>query len=230
MPKTPMTRAEIDHARQRILDTALDIIIRDGFANLSFRKIAGRLGITATTIYNYFSGKDELNLMIRARGFETLHGMLNNAYTARQDPAAGLEAMIRAYLEFGRAYPDYYDLMFSLNTPKYLDYAGTALEPTARFEKETALQCLALFTQALEASITVDVPGKAHFIQSITLRFWSDLHGVVALYNSRLYHEVLTDVESFVEERVQRLIMDIRDLKEKFDRGIPLAGMHSPVH
>ena len=230
MPKAPMTREEIDHVRQRILDTALDIIIREGFANLSFRKIAAHLGITATTIYNYFAGKDELNLMIRVRGFETLQEMLRAAYTPHQDPVSGIEAMIRAYLEFGRSYPDYYDLMFNLNTPKYLDYVDTAMEPTARFEKETALQCLALFIEPLEQYITVDDPEKTRFILSITVQFWSDLHGLVALYNSRLFHEVLADVESFVEERVQRLIMDVHRLQAKIDQGTPLAGMYSPVN
>ena len=50
MPKAPMTKEEIEDTRERILDTALDIIIKDGFNNLSIRKIASRLGVTATTI------------------------------------------------------------------------------------------------------------------------------------------------------------------------------------
>ncbi|MFW6237248.1 MAG: TetR/AcrR family transcriptional regulator, partial [Desulfosudaceae bacterium] len=188
------------------------------------------LGITATTIYNYFAGKDELNLMIRVRGFETLQEMLRAAYTPRRELVSGIEAMIRAYLEFGRTYPDYYDLMFNLNTPKYLDYVGTAMEPTARFEKETALQCLALFVEPLKDYITAADPEKDRFILNITVQFWSELHGLVALYNSRLFHEVLADVEAFVEERIQRLIMDVHRVKEKIDQGLPLAGMYFPIN
>lgn len=40
------------------------------------RKIASRLGFTATTIYNYYNNKDEINLMIRIKGFEKLYDML----------------------------------------------------------------------------------------------------------------------------------------------------------
>ena len=61
MPKTPMTKEEIENTRGRILDTALNIIIEEGFNNLSVRKIASRLGVTATTIYNYYTNKDEIN-------------------------------------------------------------------------------------------------------------------------------------------------------------------------
>ena len=105
MPKAPMTREEIENTRGRILDTALDIIIMEGFQNLSVRKIASRLGVTATTIYNYYTNKDEINLMIRIRGFEKLYDML----TKSSDPLKKIEdrfkAMVRAYVEFGLTYP-----------------------------------------------------------------------------------------------------------------------------
>jgi len=39
-----------------------------------------------------------------------------------------------AYLKFGMENPEYYEIMFSRNTPKYIDYQGTAIEPTAFYE------------------------------------------------------------------------------------------------
>jgi AcrR family transcriptional regulator len=134
-----MPREEVEKFRNRILDIALDIILKEGFGSLSIRKIASRLGVTATTIYNYYTNKDELNLMIRVRGFETLHAMLkkeSDRFTDNMEEQFG--AMIRAYVDFGLTRPGYYDLMFNLRTPKYLDYVGTEMEATARFEKQTA--------------------------------------------------------------------------------------------
>ncbi|MFW5989743.1 MAG: hypothetical protein ACOCPQ_05860, partial [Desulfosudaceae bacterium] len=70
-----------------------------------------------------------------------------------------------------------------------------------------------------------DKADKAGFIQDNMVQFWSDLHGLVALYNSRLFHEVLADVEDFVEKRLQRLILEIQRLRQQIDQGLPLTAI-----
>ena len=102
------------------------------------RKIAARMGVTATNIYNYYTNKDEINLMIRIRGFEILHSMLKKAYDENHSPADRMRAMILAYADFGVSYPDYYDIMFNLRTPKVTDYMGTKFEPVATSLKTVA--------------------------------------------------------------------------------------------
>jgi AcrR family transcriptional regulator len=219
MPKTPMSKEEIENTRGRILDTALDIIIKEGFKNLSVRKIASRLGVTATTIYNYYTNKDEINLMIRIRGFEKLYEML----TKRSAPFNNIEdkfkAMISAYVEFGLKNPSYYDIMFNLHTPKYLDYVGTDMESLAHTEKQTALKCLSLFVEPISAYIPEKGRKKDDFILFQVVKTWSDLHGLVTLNNSRLFHEVADNVEGFIRERTADMIDSILKLKESLDEG-----------
>jgi len=236
MPKAPMTQEEIEIIRGRILDTALDIIIEEGYKNLSVRKIASRLGVTATTIYNYYTGKDELNLMIRVRGFEKLHGMLTQAAAGHDTIEAQLNAMIRAYVRFGLTWQGYYDLMFNLDTPKYLDYVGTEIEPTAAYEKKTALKCLHLFSDPIRSSLKGDgptlqpeskpdpPPEAEQFILDKVVMFWSDLHGLITLSNSRLFHEVVDNVEAFIEARITDLVDNLLILKARLDAGEPLHG------
>jgi AcrR family transcriptional regulator len=214
-----MTKEEIESMRGRILDTALGIIIEEGFNNLSIRKIASRLGVTATTIYNYYTNKDEINLMIRIRGFEKLYELL----TQRQTPFDNLEektkAMIRAYVEFGLTHPSYYDIMFNLHTPKYLDYVGTEIEPLAKKEKDNALKCLHLFLEPLSAYLASESEEKDRFVLYQIVKFWSDLHGLVTLNNSRLFHEVLDDVSEFILRRTDDLIENVLNLKRCYDAG-----------
>jgi len=214
-----MTKEEIDSTRIRILDTALDIIIEEGFNNLSVRKIASHLGITATTIYNYYTNKDEINLMIRIRGFEKLYDLL----TERSAPFNNIEdkfkIMIRGYIEFGLTYPSYYDIMFNLHTPKYLDYVGTDIEPLAHTEKQNALKCLALFMEPISVYISGKGKKKDHFLLYQIVKSWSDMHGLITLKNSRLFHEVLDNVDAFIEERTSDMINDILKIKERFDSG-----------
>jgi len=219
MPKKPMTLEEINNTRAKILDTALDIIIQEGFHNLSLRKIASRLNVTATTIYNYYTNKDEINLMIRIRGFEKLYEVL----TKRSAPLNKIEdrfkAMIRAYIEFGLTFPSYYDIMFNLHTPKYLDYVGTEIEPLAFQEKQNALKCLSLFMEPISRYIKRKGKRKDHYVLYQVIKFWSDLHGLVTLNNSRLFHEVTDQVEDFIEERTTEMIENMLKLKDNFDEG-----------
>ncbi len=225
MPKAPMPKAEVEKFRNRILDIALDIILKQGFDNLSIRKIASRLGVTATTIYNYYSSKDELNLMIRVRGFETLYDMLKTQYDKSDHIEAQFSGMIRAYVEFGLTYPGYYDLMFNLNTPKYLDYVGTEIEATAHFEKQTALKCLDQFAQPVIDYLGIDNIEGMKGIQYMLIKYWSDLHGLITLYNSRLFHEVTNEADIFVDTRLQEISNEILQIRQRLDQGDPLAAI-----
>ena len=216
MPKAPMTKEEVENTRGRILDTALNIIIEEGFNNLSVRKIASRLGVTATTIYNYYTNKDEINLMIRIRGFEKLYDLLIKHAAPFNDNEKKLKAMVRAYIEFGLTNPSYYDIMFNLHTPKYLDYVGTDIESLAYTEKQNALKCLYLFIESIGAYIPFKGKKKDHFVLYQVVKFWSDLHGLITLTNSRLFHEVLDDVDSFIRQRTSDMIENIVKIKEIF--------------
>jgi AcrR family transcriptional regulator len=219
MPKAPMTKEEIDNTRARILDTALNIIIEEGFNNLSVRKIASRLGVTATTIYNYYTNKDEINLMIRIRGFEKLYDLLTKSSTPVKKIEDRLKAMIRSYIEFGLTYPSYYDIMFNLHSPKYLDYVGTEIEPLAFKEKQNALKCLSLFVEHISSYIPARGKKKDHYILYQVIKSWSDLHGLITLNNSRLFHEVTDHVEDFIKERTSDMIDNIMKLKDSLDEG-----------
>jgi len=202
MPRTPRTPEAVDAFRQQILDTALTIIIDTGFRELSMRKIAARLGVSATTLYNYFASRDELYFFIRIRGFELLHECLERAYALHDDPYRKLPAIVAEYLRFGLEQPDHYEVMFiSRSVPKFLDCLGTPLEAVARREKETALRPFLFIAQGIAHHLGVD-DAEARYQ---TTRLWTELNGIVSLYNSRLLREVTEDVDALTA----RLAADI---------------------
>jgi AcrR family transcriptional regulator len=51
---------EHEKRRRQILEKALDVFMDEGFGNATFQKIAGRCGITRTTLYIYFKNKREI--------------------------------------------------------------------------------------------------------------------------------------------------------------------------
>ena len=205
MPKTTRAAEEVIGIKDRILETALQHLIEDGFEHFSMRKLAARLGMTAANIYNYFTNKDELYLFIQTRGFEMLYDFLYKAYKRPAVPKKKLENMIRAYLKFGMDNPEYYEIMFSRNTPKYADYKGTAIEQVALLEKQTALKSADITIQALSDLFMNNKTVHIDTIRFRMLQIWFTLNGMINLFNSR----VLQEVEDHVDAIIKRMTQDI---------------------
>ncbi len=189
MPKAARSVEDLARERDRILDAACDIICVQGFEQFSMRKLASRVGMTATNLYNYFSGKDEIYLAIQTRGFAELYSDFEEA------AAGGPSALIDAYLAFGARRKDYYDIMFCWNTPKFADYLGTNLELQARIEKESGLK-VAVLTESVLRSYAPQLSDAEAGFQVIQL--WTSLHGVVNLLNSRVLPEVVVDPQAYI--------------------------------
>ena len=51
---------EHEKRRREILEKALDVFVDDGYEGTTFQKIAGRCGITRTTLYIYFKNKKDI--------------------------------------------------------------------------------------------------------------------------------------------------------------------------
>lgn len=208
MPKAAWSQEKINHTKDRILDVALQLIIEEGFNSLSMRKIASRLGITAANIYNYYSGKDEINLNIRIRGFEILYSMLLKESGRKTSINSRIKGLVRAYVDFGTTYPGYYDLMFNLHTPKYIDYIGTDLEEVAAYEKATAMKNFHLVAGVIR-EFTGSGEDRDQEIRDINIQLWADLHGIISLFNSRVLAEVDEDSRKALKRRVDNLVRQL---------------------
>ena len=205
MPKPARNLEEVEAVKHQIMETARELMCEDGFEALSMRKLANRVGMTAANIYNYFTNKDELYLVIQTTGFQMLYDRFAEIYVSEEAPMEKLKGLMRAYIGFGIDYPDFYEIMFSRNTPKYADYKGTPMEPTASLEKQTALK-VADVTEAAIKELAPDIAAKSpDNARYLTIILWSTLHGVVNLYNSR----VLQEVEEAADPLIDRMIDDL---------------------
>jgi AcrR family transcriptional regulator len=94
--------------RQDILDAARDMFVREGFENVSMRKIAEKIEYSPTTIYLYFKDKADLLDCICEETFARLVRKQNAIDQAVTDPIDRLKKGLRAYIEFGLKYPNHY--------------------------------------------------------------------------------------------------------------------------
>ena len=208
MPRVPRTRKEIDLVKKEILDVALEIIVNDGFRNFSMRKLASRLGMTAKTIYNYYSNKDEINITIRMRGFELLYQKLVKTCDQRADPFLKMFTMARSIFEFGTKYPYYYDLMVSLQYPKYSDYVGTELEGVALTEKESSLRAYEIICGTIEEFLKQHGNPNHDLVRYKALQFCCDIDGIISFHNSHMFREMNENPQAIIDQMIEDIIIE----------------------
>jgi len=83
------------YRRDQILSAAREVIGENGYERSSVDQIAKRAGLSRSTVYEYFSSKEEI-----LRGSFSAHReQLSQELTRQVDAAVGLEAQLGAFLE-----------------------------------------------------------------------------------------------------------------------------------
>ncbi len=221
MPKSQRTYEEIEKTKTEILDQAVNLIAEIGYNNFSMRKLASRLCITATTIYNYYKNKDDLFLNLLIRGFQELYVRIDEAHQNQTTPAEKLRAMIEAYTDFGLDNANIYNLMYSWHVPKYNDYVGTSMEPVARRQLEGALKIPEIFSDTIKAyaasSNKVITDDETVFL---IIHYWSHIHGFVAGCNNMILSYLNDDPIAFKGKHIAYITDKFRvDVSKLSGRG-----------
>ena len=103
------TRASVENT---ILQAAGELLLEVGYEAFSLRKVAERIGYSATAIYRHFADKDALLYAVTEEGFRRFTASLRAAGSGEGDPFEWLQAMGFSYIDFGLEHPAYYRVMF----------------------------------------------------------------------------------------------------------------------
>jgi AcrR family transcriptional regulator len=114
-PKARRER-EKEQLRQEILDAARELFVKEGYENVSMRRIAEKIEYSPTTIYLYFEDKTELFFAICEETFARLSKKLDSISKECKDPVECLRKGCRSYVDFGLKHPNHYKLTF-INFP-----------------------------------------------------------------------------------------------------------------
>ena len=185
--------------KRRILNTARHLLLRDGYASLSMRKIARAIDYSATSIYLYFDGKDDLFQALVEEGMKQLYRALQQTAARHTDPVARLEALSQCYVQYGLDNPEYYEIMFVLH-PEHV-----APFPADKYRR--ARRNLELFSEALaqgakEGRLQVEEPRTA------ASSIWATLHGTVALLLARRIDAGI-EQEVFIQTTIRQAIRGV---------------------
>lgn len=162
--------------RQEILDAARELLIRDGYENLSMRKVAERIDYSPTAIYLHFKDKQELVFSLCQETFARLVRELETLPDEISDPIVQLRAGMQRYIDFGLKHPDHYLPTFVLPAPELGERRKKAVQDqdsngmrALRFLRD----CIARGVKARKLrKVDPDVAARAT---------WAAMHGITSL-------------------------------------------------
>jgi AcrR family transcriptional regulator len=99
--------------RQEIIDAAIKVFARTGFAETSVQDVADEAGVVPTAVYYHFAGKDELFDVALQSVITELDEVVDKARTDEDRPAEALPAIITAVWNWIESRPDHARILYS---------------------------------------------------------------------------------------------------------------------
>lgn len=162
--------------RQRILDAAKVLFLKEGYEATSIRKIASAIEFSPTTIYLYYKDKTDIIYALQKEGFKELRTKFS-ALSNVEDPFERLKAMGRTYLQFSIENREFYELMFVMKEPLEFLQNGCG---EGNEEWEDGVEAFNFLVYTL-ADCQQAGYFKDHDTKMFSLLVWSTVHGLCTL-------------------------------------------------
>ncbi len=110
MPRPKKTPAQLESARQEILDTALAILQESGPDAITSRAIAERMGVAHMSLYTYFENQAAILRALRLREMSKWHAKQEffNQRAETENIVLVVEDLLRFFIAFARDNPNLY--------------------------------------------------------------------------------------------------------------------------
>jgi AcrR family transcriptional regulator len=172
---------EKEELKQRILDAARELFVRDGYENVSMRKIAEKIEYSPATIYTYFEDKDEILDSLCEETFRYLHEHKLAAFQRMKgDPLELLKKGMETYIRFGLEHPNHYIVTFILKHPA----AHETPEHCKTREARAGQECFNDMRTAVRRCMEEGRIKNAD-LEETSQALWAGIHGLTALLITR---------------------------------------------
>lgn len=159
--------------RDRLVDTARAYLDQEGVDGIGLREIARRAGVSHGAPLRHFPTLGALLAAVAADGFRDLHASVDAAVgsTASDDPLLRLKAAAHGYVDFARAHPGVFALMFRA------DLCDTTDSDYATAGGIAFGQLVALVVDAQAAGLHPELPPT-----ELAGVVWATVHGLASLH------------------------------------------------
>jgi AcrR family transcriptional regulator len=155
--------------RAQILSAARRIAEREGWSNVTVRRLSDEISYSQPVLYTHFGSREGILTAVAIEGFQEMGLALEKA---RKQAKRGnrVESIATRYLEFAASSPALYEAMFSLSLSVPFDDPATPPEMRFAFS-----QLLALFQ------------GQSSKSEVLSELFWASLHGIAELTRTKRF-------------------------------------------
>ncbi|MFN8281839.1 MAG: TetR/AcrR family transcriptional regulator [Chitinophagales bacterium] len=204
MPIKERRKREKQELRQAILDVAKDIAAKDGWQNVTIRKICDKVKYTAPVIYHYFENKEMILQSLREEGFKQVFGQFDAVDNKYKKAEKRLTEYALVWWNFALVNPELYQVMFNLQGA-VCDLNESVKNPQSRLVIE---YYTAAFSQ---------INQKAKRSEKYTLELCDNLisiiHGFIAMRMVNKIRSGNENAEQVFKNALQRFIHSINDIK-----------------
>ena len=164
------------NVKEALINAAMQFIEANETERLSLRRLAKKVGVTPSAVYNHFSDKNALMLAVKLRLYEDIDRYFESHCQASNDPEQYLLDTCLAYYHFAKEHPARFRILFSStlpmewSTPEFVEVSCRCLVRT----RKTVFDIYSKYNVACSEAEVVNT----------TLLIWSQLHGIIALKNS----------------------------------------------
>jgi AcrR family transcriptional regulator len=185
--------------REKLLNTATDLIATGGIENLSIRKLADKVGVSRTAPYHHFKDKNELLCAIAEQGFLKQDQLVTSISELKNELSATelFQRYVLTYIRFANENNETYDLMYGREIWK----TG---QPTESL-KVISKNCFRLWLEWVEVLQAEGIFDPQQPPLRIAQSSWAALHGLCRLFNDGIYIN-RDDVDEIAKTTVNMLI------------------------
>ena len=163
-----------DHSREELremtITAAEQIVVEQGYAGLSARKVAAAIGYTVGTLYLVFENLDDLILHINARTLDRLHARMTASQAQCGDASDCLLQLGQVYIQFADEDPHRWAMVFEHRFSEEQVAPAWYLEKVAR-----------MFTLVEEGLEPLAGQRTRDEITQATRALWGGVHGICIL-------------------------------------------------
>ena len=187
-------RGEGSRLRLEIIEAAIRLIDKNT-GRLTLTSIARETGIAGPSIYDHFSGVDDIRFEVIRSCYGDLIDQVRQAQQRLQDPVTRLEVTCLAYVGYAARFPHRYSLVFRGQRDRE--------EKSAVGERGAA--ALQTLVDSVADCKAAGVSGSVDPYQD-ALAIWSAIHGLAMLRASRPNFARLHDNE-LMRRMIHRLVL-----------------------
>ncbi|MFW5803911.1 MAG: TetR/AcrR family transcriptional regulator [bacterium] len=158
--------------REKMLNAAAELLVKDGFENLSIRKIAKKIEYSPALIYHYFKDKSDLVVQLVNQGFDSFLKQVDKIPgEIKKNPEEHLKEFLSALVKVGIEFPNHYKAIF-------INYLEEKISGSYFAESGKREEGFILLVQIVEEGMSRGIFKEIHVISTAQV-VWSSAHGLI---------------------------------------------------